>query len=100
MTGRESGRLVSRRGTPGGIPDSRVLKSGRIGGTMLAPQNISVYLNNALKPTEQLAELDQALPDVIREMPEEIHGHFVDLDAGLAHEMESAWKRVMILNST
>jgi hypothetical protein len=67
---------------------------------MLAPQSISVFLNNALKPTPQLAELDQALPDVIREMPEEIHGHFVDLDAGLAHEMESAWKRVMILNST
>ena len=67
---------------------------------MLAPQSISVYLNNALKPTEQLAELDRALPDVIREMPEEIHGHFVDLDASLAHEMESAWKRVMILNST
>ena len=67
---------------------------------MLAPQSISVYLNNALKPTEQLAELDRALPDAIREMPEEIHGHFLDLDAGLAHDMESAWKRVMILNST
>ena len=69
---------------------------------MLAPQSISVYLNNALKATPQLAELDcdAPLPDVGREMPEEIHGHFVELDSTLAHEMEAAWKRVMILNAT
>lgn len=67
---------------------------------MLAPQSISVYLNNALKATPQLAELDNPLPEVIREMPEEIHGHFVDLNADLAHDMETAWKRVMVFNST
>ncbi|MDE3164197.1 MAG: hypothetical protein KGN36_00175, partial [Acidobacteriota bacterium] len=36
----------------------------------------------------------------VREMPEEVHGHFVSLDGGLAQEMETAWKRVMILNDT
>ena len=69
---------------------------------MLAAQTISVYLNNALNATPQLAELDCAspLPEVIRDMPEEVHGHFVEVDPTLAHEMEAAWKRVMILNST
>ena len=69
---------------------------------MLAPQTISVYLNNALSATPQLAEFDSdsALPGVIGEMPEEIHGRFVGLDSILAHDMESAWKRVMILNAT
>jgi hypothetical protein len=67
---------------------------------MLAPQSISVYLNNALKATPQMAELESPLPDAIRDMPEEVHGHFVELDASLAHEIEVAWKRVMILNTT
>ena len=69
---------------------------------MLAAQTISVYLNNALNATSQLAELDCAspLPEVIRDMPEEVRGHFVEVDPTLAHEMEAAWKRVMILNST
>jgi hypothetical protein len=69
---------------------------------MLAAQTISVFLNNALKATPQLAELDceSPLPEAVREMPEEIHGHFVEVDPTLAHEMEAAWKRVMMLNST
>ena len=69
---------------------------------MQAPQTISVYLNNALKPIAQAAELDceAALPDVIREMPEDIQGHFTNLDPATAHEIEAAWKRVMILNAT
>ncbi len=69
---------------------------------MLAPQTISVYLNNALSPTPQLAEVESEkdLPGVIGEMPEEVHGRFIGLDSGLAHDMESAWKRVMILNET
>ena len=69
---------------------------------MLAAQTISVFLNNALKATPQLAELDceSPLPEAVREMPEEVRGHFVEVDAALAHEMESAWKRVMMLNST
>ncbi len=69
---------------------------------MLAPQDISVYLNNALKPTHQMAALesDAPLPEVIREMPEEVSGQFVDLDPSLEGEMAAAWKRVMILNST
>jgi hypothetical protein len=69
---------------------------------MMAPQSISVYLNNALKPTPELVELDgeAALPDVIREMPEEVTGHFVALEPAVAHDIEAAWKRVMILNAT
>jgi hypothetical protein len=67
---------------------------------MLEPQSISVYLNNALKATPQLAEFESPIPDVIREMPEEVHGHFVSMDPALAHDIEAAWKRVMILNDT
>ncbi|MCU1237354.1 MAG: hypothetical protein JWP63_5321 [Candidatus Solibacter sp.] len=69
---------------------------------MLAPQTISVYLNNALKPISQDAELDceTALPDVIREMPDDVAGHFTSLDDVTAHEIEAASKRVMILNAT
>jgi hypothetical protein len=68
----------------------------------MAPQSISVYLNNALKPTPELVELDgeAALPDVIRDMPEDVTGHFVALDPTAAHEIEAAWKRVMMLNAT
>ena len=48
---------------------------------MLAPQTISVYLNNALSPTPQLAEVESEkdLPGVIGEMPEEVHGRFIGL---------------------
>jgi hypothetical protein len=69
---------------------------------MMAPQSISVYLNNALKPTPELVELDgeAMLPDVIRDMPEAVTGHFVALDSGVAHDIEAAWKRVMMLNAT
>lgn len=69
---------------------------------MLAPQNISVFLNNALKPTPRMAELDSAaaLPESIRDMPDEVSGHFVDLEDPATHEIAVAWKRVMILNPT
>jgi hypothetical protein len=69
---------------------------------MMAPQSISVYLNNALKPTPELVEFDgeSALPDVIRDMPEEVTGHFVALESAVAHDIEAAWKRVMMLNAT
>jgi hypothetical protein len=69
---------------------------------MMAPQSISVYLNNALKPTPELVEFDSesALPDVIRDMPEEVTGHFVALEPAVAHDIEAAWKRVMMLNAT
>jgi hypothetical protein len=33
-------------------------------------------------------------------MPEEVTGHFVALDPTAAHDIEAAWKRVMILNAT
>ena len=68
----------------------------------MVPQSISVYLNNALKPTPELVELDgeATLPDVIRDMPEDVSGHFVALDPAVAHDIEAAWKRVMILNAT
>jgi hypothetical protein len=69
---------------------------------MLVPQDVSLYLNNALRPTHQMAELDAeaALPHVIRDMPDQVSGHFVELDPSLKNEMTSAWKRVMILNDT
>src|ERR1035441_10282224 len=80
-----------------GLARHRVLHSLAEGGPiMMAPQSISVYLNNALKPTPELVELDgeRALPDVIRDMPEEVTGHFVALDPAVAHDIETAWKRV------
>ena len=69
---------------------------------MMVPQSISVYLNNALKPMPELVELDgeATLPDVIRDMPEDVTGHFVALDPTAAHDIAAAWKRVMILNAT
>ena len=69
---------------------------------MLTPQTVSVYLNNALKATPQMAELEceTALPDVIHDMPDEVHGHFVELPQELAHDIEAAFKRVMMLNNT
>jgi hypothetical protein len=67
---------------------------------MLPPQDVSIYLNNALKPTHTLAELDcdASLPPSVAAMPEQISGRFVNLDA--PGEVEGAWKRVMILNET
>ncbi len=69
---------------------------------MLASQDVSIYLNNALKPTHTQAELncDAPLPEVIREMPDVVSGRFVELGDPLATEVEKAWKRVMILNAT
>ena len=69
---------------------------------MHAPQDVSIYLNNALKPTHQMAELDSDidLPETLKEMPEDVSGHFVELEAPLAGEIAAAWKRVMILNPT
>ncbi|HEY2011984.1 MAG TPA: hypothetical protein VGH38_00725 [Bryobacteraceae bacterium] len=69
---------------------------------MLEPRNISIFLNNALKSTPALAELesDTALPDAIRDMPDHVAGHFVGLDEAATHDIAAAWKRVMILNPT
>lgn len=68
---------------------------------MSAPRNISIFLNNALKPTSLPAELDlDPLPDTVRDMPDQIGGRFSELDPALAHDIEAAWKRVMTLNST
>jgi hypothetical protein len=69
---------------------------------MLVPQNISIFLNNALKPTPRMAELDSdtALPEAIRDMPDQVSGHFVGLEEPAVHEIATAWKRVMILNPT
>jgi hypothetical protein len=94
---------VFRYSDHAGFARSRVLHSLAEGGpVMMAPQSISVYLNNALKPTPELVEFDgeSALPDVIRDMPEEVTGHFVDLEPAVAHDIEAAWKRVMMLNAT
>jgi hypothetical protein len=69
---------------------------------MLPPQDVSIYLNNALRPTHTLAELDRdgSLPPSVGEMPEQVSGRFVSLDSPVAHDVETAWKRVMILNET
>jgi hypothetical protein len=69
---------------------------------MLAPQDISIFLNNALKPTHCQAELDAdaPLPESIREMPDQVSGHLVGLDAPAVHDIETAWKRVMMMNAT
>ena len=69
---------------------------------MLVPQDVSIFLNNALKPTHYQAELesDKPLPESIRDMPDEVCGHLVNLDVPAAHDIEAAWKRVMIMNAT
>jgi hypothetical protein len=69
---------------------------------MLPPQEVSIYLNNALKATPKLAELerDEPLPDACGAMPASVNGRFVELDAEGAEAIRSAWKRVMILNPT
>ena len=69
---------------------------------MPVPQDVEIFLNNALKPTHVPAELDcdAALPESIRDMPDQVAGRFVALDEPAAHEIEAAWKRVMILNPT
>jgi hypothetical protein len=69
---------------------------------MLAPQNISIFLNNALKPTSVPVELEgeSPLPEAIRDMPDQVAGRFVGLDSAATHDIEAAWKRVMILNAT
>jgi hypothetical protein len=33
-------------------------------------------------------------------MPDQISGRFTSLDPAASHEIEAAWKRVMILNTT
>lgn len=69
---------------------------------MPASQMISVYLNNALSATPELVELDGGadLPGEIRDMPQDVAGHFVSLEPEVAHDIEAAWKRVMMLNET
>jgi hypothetical protein len=69
---------------------------------MHAPQDVSIFLNKALKPTHYQAELDSEteLPEAIRDMPDQISGHLVSLDEPTVHDIAAAWKRVMILNAT
>ncbi len=69
---------------------------------MLAPLDISIYLNNALKAKHLTAELDSdtPLPEAVREMPDRVSGHFVSLDEATTNEISSAWKQTMILNQT
>ena len=69
---------------------------------MLAPREVSIYLNNALKPTHVLAEVDSdtQLQEVSKEMPQQVSGRFVGLDEPIVSEIQAAWKHVMLLNST
>ncbi len=69
---------------------------------MLAPLDVSIYLNNALKAKHVMAELDSdtPLPDEVRNMPERVSGHFLALDEATTAEIASAWKQTMILNPT
>ena len=68
---------------------------------MNAVQDSKIFLNNALRPTHLKIELDgEALPDVIKDMPDQVTGQFVGLDAAGNQEIAAAWKRVMIFNAT
>jgi hypothetical protein len=69
---------------------------------MLAPLEVSVYLNNALKAKHVMAEVDSdtPLPETIREMPEQVSGRFVGLGEPEANEIASAWKQTIIFNAT
>ena len=69
---------------------------------MNAVQNSKIFLNNALRPTHLPIELDgeAPLPDTIRDMPDQVTGQFVGLDAAGNQEIAAAWKRVMIFNKT
>ena len=69
---------------------------------MRPPQEVSVYLNNALKADPQLAqlEMEEPLPDTCSAMPGRVAGRFVALDPSAAEAIRAAWKRVMILNPT
>jgi len=69
---------------------------------MVAEQDISVYLNNALRATHFHAEIDSEaqLPETVRDMPDTVTGKFVSIEPGSVQEMAAAWKRVMILNAT
>ena len=69
---------------------------------MLAPREVSIYLNNALKAKHVLAELDSdtPLPEVIHDMPQKVAGHFVGLDEPTIAEITAAWKLVMKPNET
>ena len=69
---------------------------------MLAPQEISVYLNNELKATRQMAELDlpDPLPETVSGMPDIVSGRFLELEPARGETIRAAYKRVMILNAT
>jgi hypothetical protein len=69
---------------------------------MAVAQEISIYLNNTLKPTLVPVELERedALPEQVKDMPDTVTGRFTGLDVDSAHDIETAWKRVMTLNST
>lgn len=69
---------------------------------MSVPQDVSIFLNNALTPTHNRAEMDgdAGLPEAIRDMPEEVSGRFVALDPAVSHDIEAAWKRIIMLNET
>ncbi len=69
---------------------------------MIAVQDIKIFLNNALRPTMVGIELDgdAPLPNVIRDMPDQVTGQFVGLEAAANQEIAAAWKRVMIFNAT
>jgi len=69
---------------------------------MLAPLEISIYLNNALKATHVMAEVDSdtPLPETSKEMPQQVSGRFVGLDAPTVAEITAAWKHILTLNTT
>ena len=69
---------------------------------MIPPQEVSVYLDNALRANPQLAQLDidEPLPATCSAMPARVTGRFVALDPSTAETIRAAWKRVMILNPT
>ena len=69
---------------------------------MLAPLEVSIFLNNALSATHVTAELDSdtPLPEASKDMPSEVCGRFPTLDPTTSEEIVKSWKRVMRLNET
>jgi hypothetical protein len=69
---------------------------------MLAPLEVSIFLNNALSATHVTAEIDSdtPIPESSRDMPSQVSGRFAGIDNATSDEIVKSWKRVMRLNET
>ena len=55
---------------------------------MLAPLEVSIFLNNALSATHVTAEIDSdtPLPESSRDMPSQVSGRFAGIDVATSDE--------------